>query len=125
MAPSGRVYFLAKDPHWAFVWWRLSRRGLENAVCRRRIDLREARLTLRLLALGDGPPGRVAQEVEVIGETDHWYLRVEESGRPYRIELGFREPSGSFHAVAVSNVLELPPDRPAEALAGEWAEIGT
>lgn len=123
MEREDRVHFLPKDPHWTFVGWRLSRRSLEDAVCRRRVDLREARLTLRLLDLGEGLPGRLAQRVEVTGETDHWYLRVAESGRPYRVEVGFEEPSGRFHALAGSEVLELPPDRPAEEVAEAWSEV--
>ncbi len=106
MIPRDRVYFLAKDPHWAFVWWELS-------------GSQEGQLTLRVVA-DDAP---ILFDVPVTGSTDHWYLHLPVSGRTYRVYLGFRSADGELHTVAGSKPLSLPPDGASGRRDESWSTV--
>jgi hypothetical protein len=107
MTPRDRVYFLAKDPHWTFVCWELS-------------DRRDGQLVLRV----DDVDDRAASfDVEVTGDTDHWYLRLRAAGRTYRVRLGVRSSSGELQVLAESNALPLPPEGPSALQDESWSTV--
>jgi hypothetical protein len=46
--------------------------------------------------------------VEIHGDVDHWYLPVDPAPRRYRIQIGYRAPSGLFFVMAQSNRVQTP-----------------
>ena len=127
MIPRDRVYFLAKDPHWTFVWWELSEANLDRAAREAGLNLHQRQLFLRVHDVTDTAPAAddapVAFDVAIIGFTDHWYLHLPVSGRTYRVRLGFRSLAGEFHAVAGSNPLSLPPEGPSGRRDESWSTV--
>jgi 1,4-alpha-glucan branching enzyme len=123
MVAQDRVYFLAKDSHWTWIGWSLSAEGRETKALAAGLDPQQAPLTLRVFDLGGGHgPARLSfQDVETRGETDHWYLRLDRSGHTYQAGVGFKAADGTFHAIAESLPLHLPPGGPAEPGDEEWS----
>jgi 1,4-alpha-glucan branching enzyme len=119
------VDFLAKDPHWTWIGWSLSAASREQAARAAGLDPQTAQLTLRVFDLSDpdGREGPACIEVQVLGETDHWYLRLPGSGRIYGASAGFKSPAGSFHSIAASQPLELPSEAPAARCAEEGGQM--
>jgi hypothetical protein len=110
MAPRDRVYFLAKDPHWTLVCWELA-------------EPRDGQLVLRIFDVADPDDPDTAFDVEVTGDTDHWYLRLPVSGRTWQVRLGTRSPSGELHVLADSNPLSLPPEGPSDRRDESWSTV--
>jgi hypothetical protein len=109
------IIFLVKDPHWTFLWW--DRSASEAWVASRRSEwnAHEPRLCLRIHdvtdILFDGQNSHSFFDVDVVGDTDHWYLRVPVAGRNYCAELGYKVKD-RFMMVARSNSISLPKDGP-------------
>ena len=112
MAAEDRVYFLAKDPEWAWIGWRLS-----GAVA----VPDQARLTLRVWDLNAGYPSPPFFDVEVVGVTDHRYLHLDPSGHSHLVQLGFTEADGTFRMVAQSSPVTMPPAGPAAVTDERWS----
>src|SRR5437870_13324007 len=80
-----RMYFLAKDPHWTFLWWKLRATDAERA--RQHIEgvNVQVQFILRVHDVTEGPLGLLTRnesfDVEVLGHTDHWYLYVPRANR--------------------------------------------
>jgi uncharacterized protein len=119
-----RVLFLLKDPHWTFIWWDLTPETWERALSDLGPEAKRARLTLRVhdvtgSVLDAGDP-RCFFDIDVIGLTDHWYLDIWVCDRSYRVEVGLKTEAGDFHALARSNTLDLPRDRPSDSSDEAW-----
>jgi hypothetical protein len=119
-----RVYFLAKDPLWTFVWWELTEASLSRAAHRAGSG---GQLTLRLdevAAIGSPAACRPAVlDVPIVGVTDHWYLSVPASGRTYQVQLGCKSPAGEFYPIAASNRLRVPPAGPSDRWDECWSTV--
>jgi len=119
-----RMYFLAKDPHWTFLWWALRASDAENAQKRMEgVDV-QVQFILRVYDVTGEPRGLPARneyfDVQVIGVTDHWYLYVPRANRAYCTEAGFLYNRTRFHPLVRSNVLVLPPEAPSCSLEEAW-----
>ena len=62
-------------------------------------------------------------DVDVFGPTDHWYLNIWEADRRYCVEVGLKTPAGDFHALARSNTLDLPRDKPSDCMDEVWSTM--
>ena len=121
-----RLYFLGKDPHWAFVWWEIVPQTLEKARASLGGEAGRARFVLRVHDVTDivfnGENAHSTYVIEVTGETDHWYLHIPVANRNYCVEAGL-EVDGRFSRILLSNILSLPPDRPSDLAQEEWSTI--
>jgi hypothetical protein len=106
MASDDRVYLLPKDPCWTFVGWDLAAPP-------------DGQLVLRVANLTDGG----GFDVEVTGDTDHWYLRLPVGGRAWQVRLASRSASGELRPIAESNPLRLPPDGPSGRSDESWSTV--
>src|SRR4029077_11674579 len=95
------------DPCWLHVRWTLSRDTLNRAEAALGAHWHSAVPILRILDLAGEDSGTSVQtrvrDVEIHGDVDHWYLPVEPAPRRYRIQIGYRVPSGIFFVMAQSN----------------------
>jgi hypothetical protein len=119
-----RVYFLAKAPHWAFVWWELSAESRARAADAAGPG---GQLVLRVEEVVASRPGAGAAplvfDVPIIGATDHWYLHVPATGRTYRVQVGFCSPLGELHAMAASSAASVPPAGPSDHREEVWSTV--
>jgi len=114
-----RVYFLVKDPHWAFIGWERTEELQKES--------KEAQLMLRIHdvthIIFNGQNSHSYFDVEVIGETDHWYLHIPVSNRNYCVELGMKKKDGRFYLISRSNTIYLPRDYFSVDSPVEWSMI--
>ncbi|HET6325602.1 MAG TPA: DUF4912 domain-containing protein [Planctomycetaceae bacterium] len=100
------------DPCWVHVRWTLSRDTLTRAEAALGVQWHHAVPILRILDLAGDDAGASVQtrlrDVEIHGDVDHWYLPVEPAPRRYRIQIGYRAPSGLFFVMAQSNRVQTP-----------------
>jgi hypothetical protein len=119
-----RVYFLAKDPRWTFVWWSLTDASLARAAQGAGPG---GQLTMRVHEVASSaprPPGLPAVfDVPIIGKTDHWYLPVPASGSTYQVQMGCKSPAGELHPIATSNRLSVPPEGPSNCWDESWSTV--
>jgi uncharacterized protein len=124
---NDRIYFLLKDPHWAFIWWQVdwptaARRALAPDVLPgpRCAALRVHDVTDIIF---DGENSHSYVEIaEQIETTDHWYFNIRAAGRNYCAEVGIKEEQRWF-TIARSNTLFVPPDRPSASRVQNWSTI--
>lgn len=113
------VFFLVKDPHWTFVWWEVSQDTLRKISEDLGMVAREAQLFLRIHdvtdIIFDGNNAHSWFDVEITGQTDHWYLHVPVAGRNYCAELVFKARD-RLAIAARSNTACLPKDGPIQPL---------
>jgi len=121
-----RVYFLAKDPHWTFIWWDIAPETIDKLKTEQGLDLSTARLTLRVHdvtdIIFDGGNSHFFFDIDVIGNTDHWYLDIWTCNRNYCVEVGLKQ-AGWFHPIVRSNTVALPSDHPSGAWEERWSTL--
>ena len=121
-----RVCFLAKDPHWTFVWWELSAEAVKQITSDAR-DIAKVQFCFRVYditdILFDGHNSHSHFDVDLQWGTDRWYLPISECNRVYCVEVGFKLADTDFVAAARSNPLYLPRDGPWGASEEQWSTI--
>lgn len=125
--PENGLYFLAKDPHWTFLWWSVSAETLEQKRLQTIGSRDGGDLVIRVhdvtglrWYVDKGVKDSLGFfDVLVTGNTDHWYLHIEKSERCYCVELGL-SLAGVFVQLLTSNRLTLPPD---DMDRETWSEI--
>jgi hypothetical protein len=100
---TGRLFLVARDPHWLFAYWDLS--GQQMADYRRQAS--DGRLVLRLFEKNHPAP---IQELTLHPDSRNWYLPVNKAATTYHGELGFWRHDGSFHVISRSRETATPPD---------------
>jgi len=117
---------LFKDPHYVFVYWEVTERGLGAA----RRDLgdegSESRLVVRLFAQhdrGDRGTERESRDHFVDWNNGRRYFPSPRPGARVRAAIGLVTPSGLFAPIAHSSQIHVPPAEPATTVASEWLEV--
>jgi uncharacterized protein len=116
VAGGSEVTFLPRDPQWAYVFWELGSTDRQRAAA-----AGASQLCLRVsdvtgLQTGASHP-HALQEVVVNAHNSEWYLALPLCDRDYRVELGYRLPSGGWLHLAFSSVARMPASGPSEVVA--------
>ncbi|MCA9076058.1 MAG: DUF4912 domain-containing protein [Planctomycetaceae bacterium] len=111
---------VAVSPEWMRAEWMIAEssvRRVESALGQHR---RAATPVLRLFEITDDEcqtHGRTfVCDTEISLETDEWFVRVDEPGRMYRLQLGMRAHDGEFYGICCSNPVEMPASEPVNGL---------
>jgi hypothetical protein len=100
------------DPCWVHVRWTLSRDTLNRAEAALGVQWHHSLPVLRILDVTGDESGASVHtrvgDIEIHGDVDHWYLPVDPAPRRYRIQIGYRAPSGLFFVMAQSNRVQTP-----------------
>jgi hypothetical protein len=101
-----------RDPCWIHVRWTLSRNTLARAEAALAMQWHSALPILRVFDVTADEATTSSQirvrDVEIHGNVDHWYLPVEHAPRAYKVQIGYRAPSGLFFVMAQSNRVQTP-----------------
>jgi len=111
------VLLAARDPHWLYAHWDLTRDQLRryNAMAR------DGHLALRVfLGAATGEP---VSEVPVHPESRHWFIHVERAGTKYAVELGYYGTNKRWKSISTSGLTLTPPDVMADAAGELFATI--
>ncbi|QDT16726.1 DUF4912 domain-containing protein [Alienimonas californiensis] len=103
---------VAHDPQWIHVRWVLKRCTVQRAAAGLGSDWHRAKPVLRLMRVHThetkSTSETVLADVPIHGETDHWFLPVEESPATFRVQIGFLAESGAFFPLAKSRRVTTP-----------------
>jgi len=109
-----RLVLQIRDPHWAYAYWELppvERKRLELEVGI--FEFAHSHYILRLHNVTQGH----TQEIKITENARNWYIYLEDSKCVYQVELGLQSPTEGYTFIALSNLVQTPPDRVAE----QWA----
>jgi len=101
---TGRLYFTARDPHWLYANWDLTR----AQQSRFNAQSADGHLVLRIFRGDTADPA--VSEIHVHPESRHWFAHVETAAANYVAELGFFRPGRKWQSIATSNPARTPPD---------------
>ena len=124
---SDRIYFLLKDPQWAFIWWQVDWPSAAHHALGRDLLPSPRCAALRvhdvtdIIFDGENSHGYV-ELTESIDRTDHWYFHIRSAGRNYSAEVGIKGEQ-SWFPIARSNTLFVPRDGPSASRAQNWSAI--
>lgn len=122
---NDRIYFLLKDPHWAFIWWQVAWPNVTQPDLERSLNLRCAALRVHdvtdIIFDGENSHGYI-ELTDGIDRTDHWYFNIPSAGRNYCAEVGIKREWRWF-PIARSNTLFVPRDGPSASSVQNWSTI--
>lgn len=113
-----KIALLLRDPFWAFAYWDIHNKELEELQERGRIE----GLLLRVcqISLAGTPEEKIADsfDIPVKIQDNKWYINLPESGKQYFIKLIVQITAGE-KVLCVSNIVESPAKTVAGTIAGE------
>lgn len=101
---TGRLILAARDPHWLYAAWDLTReqqRGY-NALSK------DKHLVVRVFL--NRVSGKAFGETHVHPESRHWFIHVGKAGSRFVAELGYYDKAGKWVSVSQSKQTLTPPD---------------
>lgn len=101
---TGRLLLTARDPHWLYAHWDLTR----NQQVQYNAWSRDGHLVLRVFK--DHPGGAPCQEVHLHPESRSWFVHVGLGGTQFHAELGYFGRDGAWQSVSKSSGTFTPPD---------------
>ena len=113
---TGRLFLVARDPHWLFAYWDLT--WQQMADCRGQAS--DGRLLLRLFEKNHAAP---IQELTLHHDSRNWYLPVNKAATSYHAELGFWRHDGTFNVVSRSREATTPADSVSPDTTARFATI--
>lgn len=128
-APAGsRLAAMVQHPRCLFAYWEVGEKDLarlEEALNTARKALPFALRLFHLGAPGDGPQRDAFQTIPVDLDAGKHYIHPVAPGRLYWLELGVPAGEAGFVRLLRSDIVETPPDAPAEAPARGLPEAST
>ena len=114
---TGRLMLAARDPHWLYAHWDLTREQIK-AYNGRSAD---GHLVLRVFK--DAISSQPCNEVHVHPESVNWFVNVAAAGAKYVAELGFYDTNSKWNAVSTSGATITPPDSVSEDTSAWFATL--
>lgn len=98
---TGKLFLIARDPHWLYAYWDLTTQQMSEA--RRRAA--DGRVLLRLFEKNIAAP---VQELTLTHEARNWYISGVRPATTYQAQLGYWRADGQFHVLASSREATTP-----------------
>lgn len=119
---DNRVTLMPRDPKWVFCYWEIGPEAQKECLRALGKNPGQTRWNLRVYGFALSAPGEMnfAGDLQIDFSTGKSYLELSPSGASFQVELGLMDEEGNFVAIAVSNRIDLPPDRPAETVDEQW-----
>lgn len=114
---TGRLLLAARDPHWLYAHWDLSRDQLQNYNGRSA----DGHLVLRIYQ--DAIGATLSNEVHVHPESVNWFVNVAAAGAKYLAELGYYDSEARWKTVSTSGATITPPDSLSEDTSAWFATL--
>ena len=108
--------------NWLRASWHLSSQAIDRAAAALGTEWHQAQPTIRVQRLDDDDDGSGMETIEadviISGDTDVWFIRIDDPQATYRLQIGYSTPGGRFFAIArslpVSPVTEFRSDQVVE-----------
>jgi hypothetical protein len=98
---TGRLFLVARDPHWLYAYWDLSWQQMADA----RGQAVDGRLVLRVFEKNHAKP---VQELMLQHDSRNWYIQVGKPATTYSAQLGYWRHGGGFHVIGQSRETTTP-----------------
>ncbi|MEW6709763.1 MAG: DUF4912 domain-containing protein, partial [Candidatus Riflebacteria bacterium] len=109
-----RIVVQVRDPHWAHAYWQIPRAELKRLEMSVGIfEFAHSHFVLRVHNVSDG----FTQEFSLSEHARSYYFYLEKANTVYQAELGLQSPTEGYTFIALSNLVQTPPDKVAE----HWA----
>lgn len=113
-----KLALLARDPHWAHIYWELREATLHRGYEELGEERDFARAILRIHALEEGSPPPL--DIDIDFRTRRHNLDLGRPGARFRAEIGLLGPGGRFVPLAQSNTVKMPADGPSDLIDEQW-----
>ncbi len=113
---TGRLFLVARDPHWLFAYWDLSWQQMADA---RKLAVDE-RLVLRVLEKNHTRP---IQELTLHHDSHNWYIHVGKPATTYSAQLGYWQRDSGFHVISQSRETTTPSESVSPDMAARFVKI--
>ncbi len=111
-----QIVLQVRDPHWAHAYWQLPQAELKRLEMEVGIfEFAHSNLILRLHNVSDG----ISHNIRLTEGARNWYIHLERAMTVYQVELGLQSPTEGYTFIALSNLVQTPPDR----VAKDWATL--
>jgi uncharacterized protein len=114
-----RLLLAARDPHWLYAHWDLTREQLKDYNARST----DGHLVLRIYK--DAISGQPCNEVHVHPESVNWFVNVAAAGAKYLAELGYYDRKSQWNTISTSAGTITPPDSLSEDTSAWFATLPT
>lgn len=111
-----KLVMMVRDPYWVHLYWELQGERIESALQSVSQSIEEVRCILRITPTSGGD----IFDVDTDFRTGNQYLQLSPPGASFYVEIGFLTREGRFEALARSNTITLPLDRPSEVIDERW-----
>jgi hypothetical protein len=113
---TGRLFLVARDPHWLFAYWDLSWQQMADY----RGKASDGRLVLRVFEKNHSKP---LHELSLGHDSYNWYVPVPKATTSYTAELGYWRHDGTFHVINRSREATTPADSVSPDTTARFATI--
>ena len=114
---TGRLLLTARDPHWLYAHWDLTR----NQQVQHNARSCDGHLVLRVFK--DHPGGAPFQEIHLHPESRSWFVHVGLGGTQFCAELGYFDRDGAWQSVGKSSGTFTPPDQLSEDVSARFETL--
>jgi len=114
-----QVLVTARDPHWLYVHWDLSREQI------REYNAQSIHKHLVLRLSQPEAENEAAGEVHVHPESRHWFVHVAQAGVKYAVELGYYGKAQGWTSISTSAPTLTPPDAISKDTGARFTTIPT
>jgi hypothetical protein len=111
---------MIRDPRWIFTYWKISSGQYDDLKKTFGSAWSDCKTILRVYNHSGGAGKIVFFDIEIPDDSDNWYINVSQKSK-YSIGLGIISPEGVYKEIAVSNIIETPPEGVSEYSDEEWA----
>jgi hypothetical protein len=112
---TGQLLLAARDPHWLYAHWDLSREQ------QRSYNTRSLHGHLIVRVRPEQATAQQANEIHLHPESRHWFLEVRKPGTAYIAELGYYQSTGEWASIATSGPASTPTDQVSQDKSLEFA----
>lgn len=117
-----KIVLLVRDPYWCFTYWDISNELMEKKRKEISKEWGNYGLALRINEIQAGIKKQTHEDILISGGADNWYIRINEPGKCYMIEIGLKTEDGHFLLLATSNTVEMPNDHVSDIIDEEWMD---
>lgn len=121
---DNRIVLMARDPHWAYVYWEINSQKIAEAKRRLSAAFDDSMLILRVYDITgiefDGKNAHSFFDIEIPNLLGNWYVPLGSPNRSFCIDIGYREAGGGLFPLSRSNKVTSPRDTFSGVLDEEW-----
>ena len=115
-----RIACMVRDPHWIFTYWKISSEQYNELRKTFGSSWPDCKTILRVYDHSGDAEISNSFDIETPDGSENWYINVSEKCK-YKVGIGIISPDGVYKEIAVSALIETPPDGVSSYSDEEWA----